>query len=453
MSTPNTITPKNDFCIETPETPETNETVQAQPVPAKQTSNQVSAWEGSTTSSAENQSVESSSIQTVSPYELQQQQANEARQNALVDAGLQSVGKGLDALVADEPEAELTLSSRVSSSPDFKRMLERVPREQVLDVVAFAFKKMNPRLTEAEVKKLTATFARHVDQFVRGEAAQRLKEDVASQLHRGAQQFNTTAANEAELQGLVAVLGKLESPGASKEDHARAADLRRRLGLDDAAATVPNLRAALRVRAGLMEREARTVAESGETTLYRNLALHTGGERAGVARGSWASEGKDLIERRATTDERELVVAKVLSSAALGVASGGAAWAAELGAAGAMGLGATTAVAYNAPGLVNAFEEIDRAKAGDSAGTTDSRAVEFAKRKAAIAVAETATSAVMAGSHAAHVAHGVAQNFLTQGLATGAQDVALGSAAYGLENVVHPKGQQLHGTPLDELKR
>ena len=98
---------------------------------------------------------------------------------------------------------------------------------------------MNPRLTEAEVK-LTATFARHVDQFVRGEAAQRLWEDVAPlQLHRGAQQFNTTAASKLS-RGLVAVLGKLESPGAS-EDHARAADLRRRLA-DAAAATVPNLR-------------------------------------------------------------------------------------------------------------------------------------------------------------------------------------------------------------------
>ena len=88
MSTPNTITLKNDFCIETPRPPETNETVQGAARAGKADVEPGERVEVSTTSSAENQSVESSSIQTVSPYELQQQQAKPAaRQNALVDAG------------------------------------------------------------------------------------------------------------------------------------------------------------------------------------------------------------------------------------------------------------------------------------------------------------------------------------------------------------------------------
>lgn len=348
-----------------------------------------------------------------------------------------------EASASARPAAALGVAARAAESKTFLAAASSMPREEVRAAVEETLRNAEPGLSKAQLANLTALVMNELGQTLRTNATQRMRELVVSKMDAAAGNFRRTAEDPAQLKQLIGNLAKLERPGATAAEHARAAQLRGALGLKpDQAATVDTLATALKARAGLMEREASEWRGKGENTIYRSLLTHDVGrlyeEQAGIQPGSWASEQVAAVKEQGETDERRIAGVKFATSIALGAATAG------------MGLGAAFAVgmtaAYNSPEVMAAVHGIDSADAGAAAGTAAPDAGVVARRNATVKTGEAVLATVTAGLMASdepHVGKELAEHILEHA----AVEATLQSGAKALE------GERRPATGKDALER
>ncbi|MGV3622847.1 MAG: hypothetical protein ACO1OB_18660 [Archangium sp.] len=317
----------------------------------------------------------------------------------------------------------------MASRPEFATMLNEVPREWVERGIETMIQNAAPSATPDEVRELTKTISGHIDQNVRNTAAQKLKMGVAKKLYAAASQLEGDSKDPAMLAAMTSQLQRWDSPSATPRQKELAASARELLGLPDGPVSKDQLAAALQSRAKLVGREANTMLEAGETTLYRSLELHSAlGEKLlaeqGIKPGSWGEEGLAKVKSRAAADERELANAKSAANLSLAFL---------MGAAGA-GKAASTAapIALNAGSLANSYQHVDRARAGELAGTANDTAVSTAKRKLGVELTEVGLASVIGGTT------GGAEGGFSHAVQHVVTDAVLAGSAHAVEHWLHP---------------
>jgi hypothetical protein len=319
-------------------------------------------------------------------------EAGAAADQALLAAALDDLGPAIDTYLASPRDerraASLAIASRASQSKALLDAASHLPEGAVREALAVRVRDQHPELTEAEVEAVVGVTADHVAQALRINAAQRMKDTAVRLLSAGAEGFRATAADPGRVQQLVTTLAKLEGPGATAAQLASADALRDGWGLerDGRPVTARRLSAALLARASLMQREAGAMEGRGENTLYRSLLTHDVRavfmHEAGIHFGSWAAAQVAAVKRRGETDEQDIKTTRLVTGLLLsGVTAG-------LPAA----ISIASSAAFAAPSLLVAFEEVNDAAAGASAGSAAPDAGRVAVRHANLELTETVAS-------------------------------------------------------------
>lgn len=371
----------------------------------------------------------------MSGSELALHQARERALQVGVGKVLTKLDEALDQL-ATSPRADWKEAARqigiIGGSPAFFEFAARIPRDQMRERIAEHLLGKNPELSPKDVEALTSLAMNHLDQSVARGATERMREMVATKLTAAAESFRTTAGSPDELKRLADRLARLERRGASDAERAAASVMRAGLGLDgDQPASPSALKDAMLKRAKLMESEGEAVRHAGDTTLFRRLLTHDVGEvfkkESGLQPGSWAAEGVAATRARGVSDEETLKTAKLMTSLAFAAVTAGA------GAGVLAGMGA--AAAANAPGVAMAWQSVDSAAAGASAGTAAPDAEATARTNAQVATGEAGAAVLLAGAvgklvHAFHLA--------TPGAEVLAHVVGEAGGHKALEKAAHP---------------
>ncbi|PZR09110.1 MAG: hypothetical protein DI536_23030 [Archangium gephyra] len=350
--------------------------------------------------------------------------------HARLTDGFTSINAQLEqAATLQDRNAMQALVVGMATRPEFATMLNEVPREWVERGIETMIRNVAPNATPAEIDGLTKTISAHIDQQVRTAAAQKLKKGVSEKLFNAAAQLERDSKDPEMLATMTSQLQRWESPSATPRQKELAASARDLLGLADGPVSKEQLAAALQSRAKLVAREADTMLEAGETTLYRSLALHSAlGEQLlaeqGIKPGSWGEEGLANVKSRAGEDEGELARAKTATNLSLSFL---------VGAVGG-GKAASTAapIALNAGALASSYQHIDRAVAGQLAGTANDNAVSAARRKWGVELAEVGVASAIGGTM------GSAKGDLSHAVKHAAIDGGLGQAAHAVEHWLHP---------------
>jgi len=244
-----------------------------------------------------------------------------------------------------------------------------------------------------DLERITGFLAGQVGTMLRDHAAVAMRDQAAAMMRDTANSLEAVArgpGRSAELAGAVQAL----STGTPAQQ-ALAARLGRGLGLEDLQ-DPSGLTARLQARAALLRREAQDLAETDVHRKPRALAEHDVGqatmEAAGIAPGSWAATGLRAAVRESQTDrERVEATERLAGFVAVGAI-------ALLGPAGLPGLalGAGVDLGLGGLGVALADREVDRALAGELAGTRRAGATEEARlavrlKEATLAVSMVAT--------------------------------------------------------------
>lgn len=379
----------------------------------------------------------SSAGPSLTPDEFRRLAAEEQAKGLALRGGFESVKDSLGAMI-DEPSREnrLALANRFASSPRFQELLKKVPRDQVELALESLIEQRAPNASPQTRADLKQAMTKLISDDVKVQTSQVLKKAVAEQLSAAAEKFEKTAADPKALEALVTALKTLETPPQSEAARTRAASLREGLGLEtDGPASPESLRDALRGRAGLMKKEVERVATGGVGTLYDSLKLHSAvaGEvlkRNGVESGSWAAAGPELVRGQAEANVTDRFVSKTISSLALA----------------ASGSGALPALGFHAFDVNAKWAEVDRSRAGVSAGTADLSAVKAATREAQVVTAEGLIAGVFAGKSGGAFIH----DFEGAAHVVGhlAKDGALVAGAQLAEKLLHPHAEGAEGDAI-----
>jgi hypothetical protein len=448
----NASSPDDTSCVGPAELPKSNASVSV----SSAQGNEVTPW-----SQDPSQPVQAPQPQevgpTCSPQELQRAMQMQSRENA-IDALTDALPKLREAVAAESGNfgtyntSLLDFASAAQKDPSFRKMLKTFSRDEISEALGRLVRDVAPDASDRDVKAIRGRLVSELDQHVVVASAAELRRAVVEKLETAASNFDKTANDPKQLAQLVDTLRRLESPSASGEQRAQASMLRGALGLPaQSSIDAGALRSALGAQARLIHHEGERINSAGETTLYRALLVHS--EVSGLsdaAPGSWAAGGPRAVLARGHSDEQAIANAKLASAVMLGIASGGM----GLG----VGLSAGMAGAFNAPGVINAWKEIDHARAGVAAGTADGNAVVAAERKAWIETAEAGVAVVAAGGLAAHAAHGghaatgLADATLKHAMTDGVFELVLGLSARGIHHAVEPDALASKGGAMKQLR-
>lgn len=378
----------------------------------------------------------STSGPALTPDELRRLAADEQAKGLALRGGFESVKDALAAMIDDgSRENGLALANRFASSAQFQKLLKNVPREQVELALESLIEQRAPDASPERKAQLLKAMTKLISDDVKVQTAQTLKKAVAEQLSAATDKFEKTAGDPKALDAIVTALKMLETPPQPEAAKTRAASLREGLGLEiDRPASPEALREALLARAGLMKKEAERVGRGGEGTLYESLKLHSAvaGEvlkRNGVEPGSWAASGPDLIKGEAEVNADARFWSKAISSVALAMS----------------GAGALPVLGFHALDVNAKWAQVDRSRAGVSAGTADLSAVKAATREAQIVTAEGLIAGAFAGKSGLLLHHFEA---LSQTAAHGAVDVGIIVGAQVAEHLLHPPAQGVEGDAI-----
>ncbi|MBL8918223.1 MAG: hypothetical protein JNJ54_05145 [Myxococcaceae bacterium] len=375
-----------------------------------------------------------------SPAELQRLADAEKANGKALQKGFSTILEPLGQFIdCQDQRTRPALAAAMAKSDEFQKMLKTVPRELVELAVEDLISQRLPNATPEEKQNVQRAFAREVNHNVRTNTAQQLRESVTHQLEVATERFERAAGDPKQLDLMLATLARFEAPPASAENRAAASALREALGVaSDGQVTRESLSQSLKERAALMRQEAHIVGGGGETTLYRTLKLHSGMAKAmqaeqGVKPGSWSASGPALVESRAEADANLVAGSKLVSSIAMGVTGGFLAVA-----------------AFNAPHLNAKWAEVDRARAGLSAGTADRSAVTAAERELVVAAGEAVFATFMARessllAHHSHDALKMLGHPAAEGLA--------GGLALQVEHAIKPAAQGVDGDGVSRAMR
>lgn len=396
---------------------------------------------------------------TCSPQELERQQAAQRKWDTAINAltnNLRNLVAVVDASNGNPGTyntALLTFAVGIEKDADFKKMLATFSREEISEALLRLARDAAPRASEAEVRSVRDRLVSEIDQRLLVTTSRDMQRAAVAKLNAAASNFEKTASDPQALRDISNTLNRLEAPSATAAQRAQAAMLRGALGLENDARPVNpfTLQAALQKQAALIRHEASRVSTAGENTLYRSLLVHSkvdAGPRPEP--GSWADNGVRNVLARGHSDEETIKAAKMLTAVALGAASGG------MGLGTLVGMGATAL--SNAVPVLNAWMEIDHARAGVSAGTADSNAAVAAERKAWLETAEAAAAIGTAGVLGAHAGLLPSATLDTSShvVVTAAKDAAselvINGAAVAAEHITAPEAAGAKGDAVSRAR-
>lgn len=464
----NASSPDDTLCVGPAELPKPNASVGV----SSAQGNEVTPWSQDPSQTEQQQSHPLDVGPTCSPQELQRAMHQAKRENAL-DA-LTNAMPTIHAAVAESSgnsgaynERLLEFSSFAAKDPSFQNMLKTFSKAEISEALGRLVRDAAPDASDGDVKAIRNRLVSELDQHVLVGSAAQLRGAVVEKLETAASNFDKTANDPKQLAQLADTLRKLENPSASIAQRAQASMLRGSLGLPaQSSIDAGALRSALQAQAKLIHHEGERINSAGETTLYRALLVHSEvGGLSDAAPGSWAAGGPRAVLARGHSDEQAIANAKLASAVVLGIASGGM----GLGAAGTLGFGTSAgaglgvgfgagmAAAFNAPGVLNAWKEIDHARAGVAAGTADGNAVVAAERKAWVETAEAGVAVFTAGglaAHAggAHAATGLADATLKHAATDGVAELAIGGTARVVHHKLEPEALGSKGDAVNQLR-
>jgi hypothetical protein len=385
--------------------------------PPPRDENQVTAWSGEAPTPTHDVAHEGEQL---SPAQLQARAAKEAAAINLLDAGLRRLEERVPNMTrgddAERKSAALATTA-VLGSAQFMAAVRQLPRETVQAEVSLLVRETATNVSPERQQVLVERMMGHLDEGLRTDAAQRMKDVAVAQLKTAATQFHDAAGDLIQREGLVASLKRLEAPGATAAQQDQAVLLRSGLGLPaEGAVTTQSLGVALDARAKLMREEADKLTGAGDNTLYRALLTQDvsaqWAKQAGIEPGSYSARQLATVRERGESDERQLTGAKLTATVAMGLVTAGTVTAMGLGVSSAAALGGAGAASMNVAAVGTAWHEVDAARAGASAGTAaadaELAALHNAKVKTAEAVVEVGAGAAFAASKAVSVAHEVA---------------------------------------------
>lgn len=389
---------------------------------------------------------------TMSASELSAKLATEAASRNRAKETVRSLSEPLARLAAKHPEplsfvgslafkdTELSLGGfgAIVGSDEFKKAAAQLSPREFAGQMQVAVAKAWPNLPPEKQLELAARLTREAGEHLRDNTAFKLQDKATQMLRDTAKDFRAATADPEKLRSL---LERLNRSGESPQEAAETKSLREAFGLDpDQRKVSPEaLTKALNERATLMESEAANMQKHGPSTLFRALADHElGGEfmkQAGIAPGSFLAAQVDAVKARGVDEKESIAHVKLATAIATAVVTGG------IGGA-AFGIG--TSLAISAPSVAQAWNAVDTALAGESAGTMKAGAGRNAKLHGVVSTGEAVASAV-GGAAAGAALHGVigkvaeeASKVVAEELVEQAMHGAIDGAVHlGVEQVGH----------------
>lgn len=322
--------------------------------------------------------------------------------------------------------------------PAFTDAAAKLSASDVRAAVTEQVKKAWPQCTPNEVEHLKQYFMGQVAESLRERVAPRMQDVATKMLDDAAKSFDKTADDPAALVALAKKLTDQAHPLSDPDAQASVRDLRAALGLDveKNSVTPEELKSALQERAGLLHQEARKMKNHDRPTLFRALAEQDVGslfkQATGVREGSLLDAQIAAVRAEG---ERENTTIGHVKFASVVVAVG---FTGGLGGA-AMGVGVS--LSMSAPAVLEAWQAVDTARAGESAGTMEAGAGEEAQRRAVIETGAAVLSAATAAG-ASHALHGVAEKLAAPAAKHMADGIVKGVIHGAVEGMVEQSYQE-----------
>jgi hypothetical protein len=297
--------------------------------------------------------------------------------------------------------AQMNELTKQFTSDTMKDAAGRLSNDDVAGLMYAQVRRAWPDATLEQKSELANHFTKRFGDAIRDGAAFKMKSLAVEKFRSTAKSFTDTAKDPQKLQSLSQKFTSLDSKGQQA--------FRDGFGLAKGSKVTPEtLALAMNGRAALLEKEAVAMEGRGTNTLFRELTRHDLREplmkEAGIKPGSFAASQVDAVKQRGEAEEKTIEHAKLASALGVAVFTGG------MGMGGLAAFG--TSAAMSAPDVMLAWNAIDSAKAGESAGTMKQGAADEAKNAAVAKTAIAAGAAVLGG-----VATG-AGHHLTEKLAT-----------------------------------
>ncbi len=345
--------------------------------------------------------------------------------------------------------------------PQFSSAAAKLSAADVRSAVAEQVKKAWPQCTPKEAEQLKQYFMGQVAESLREGAAPRLQKLATKMLDDAGKAFEKTAADPAAVKALAQRLTDMADPLAEIEDQLAVKDLRASFGLDPEKVNVSpeELTRGLHERAALLKDEARKMQYHDRLTVFRALAEQDVGplfkQAAGVREDSFLAAQIDGVKAVGQSEAQTIKTVKLWSAVAATLFTGGL---------GGVGMSMGVSLSMASPSVLQAWQQVDTAKAGESAGTMKAGAAEEAHRNAVIATGEAAVVAVTAAGaehalhHVAetlaapavvHMADQIVKNVFNAGIELGVETIA-GAGTHALEESLADEG---HASGQNALQR
>jgi len=361
--------------------------------------------------------------------------------------------------------AQMNELTKQFTSETMKDAAGRLSNDDVAGLMYAQARRAWPHATQEQKSELANYFTKHFGDAIRDGAAFKMKSLAVEKFQSTAKSFTDTARDPQKLQSLSQKFTSLDSKGQQA--------FRDGFGLArDSKVTPETLALAMNGRAALLEKEAVAMEGRGTNTLFRELTRHDLREpfmkEAGIKPGSFAAAQVDAVKHRGEAEEKTIEHAKLASALGVAVFTGG------MGMGGLAAFG--TSAAMSAPDVMLAWNAIDSAKAGESAGTMKQGAAAEAKNAAVVKTAIAGGAAVLGAAIAGpghHMAESLGEKLIDKVAKKTAEQTAArlanivakevvdaaghGGAHYlvdkGLEAALHPHPSEGEASGKNALER
>ena len=333
----------------------------------------------------------------------------------------------------------------------FNEAAAKLSASEVRAAVTEQVKKAWPQAAPKEIEKLKQYFMGQIAESLRERAAPRIQDVATKMLGDAAKSFEKTADDPAAVLALATKLTDQAHPLADPGEQASVRDLRAAFGLDleKSVVTPEELKAALKQRAGLLHQEAQKMKHHDRPTLFRALAEQDVGslfkQAQGVREGSLLATQIDAVRAEGERERETIGHVKLVSVVTAAAFTGGL---------GGAAMGVSVSLSMSAPAVLEAWQAVDTARAGESAGTMKAGAGEAAQRRAVIETGAAVLSAATAAG-ANHALHGAVDKLTEEGIVKGVIHGAVeGAVEKGFEAGAHRLDKALSSpSPLEAERR
>ncbi|MDP2273740.1 MAG: hypothetical protein Q8N23_15455 [Archangium sp.] len=379
---------------------------------------------------------------------MQAAQENAQRQRdlkslSILDAPIAALGARFDADTSFKLK-HVTAFGKAIQTPEFMSAAANLSPADVRARVEEQVKKAWPQASPEQTQQLKQYLMKEMGEFLRQGAAPRMQETATRMLDAAAKSFDKTAANPSETAALATRLTEMAHPLAPVEDQCEVRDLRIALGLkaDQANVSPEDLTKGLKARAALLHQEAKKMKYHDQLTVFRALAEQDVSgiykQAKGIREGSMLAAQIDGVRQKGENENTAIAGAQLSAMVAAAVVTGG------LGVGGFAGVAISSgaALSLKAPSVLSAWQSVDTAKAGESAGTMKAGAEDEATQKAVIVTAE-AVAGAGASALGSHQLHGATEALAKPMVEHMADNLVRGAAHGVIEGLVEKGGGKI----------